>query len=166
MAEITFQGFPLHTTGDLPNVGAKAPDFNLVGVDLQPVNLTNFVGKKVILNIFPSVDTPTCSASVRRFNELAAGKADTVVLCISKDLPFAHGRFCGSNGIKDVVSLSAFNDDSFVANYPIDIIDGPTRGLLARAVVVLDSDHNIVHTQLVGELADEPDYDKALAALE
>ena len=163
MAEITLRGNPVHTVGELPAVGATAPAFALVGTDLGAVASAQFSGKPLLLNIFPSVDTPTCATSVRKFNERAAAQGLAVV-CVSKDLPFALGRFCGAEGIENVISASAFRD-SFGEDYGITIADGPMAGLLGRAVVVVGADGKVAYTELVGEIADEPDYDAALAAL-
>ncbi|MCV7028351.1 thiol peroxidase [Mycobacterium sherrisii] len=163
MAQITLRGNAINTVGELPAVGSKAPAFNLTGVDLAPVASDQFNGKSVLLNIFPSVDTPVCATSVRKFNERAAASGASVV-CVSKDLPFAQKRFCGAEGIENVTTASAFRD-SFGEDYGITIADGPMAGLLGRAVVVIGADGNIAYTQLVPEIAEEPDYDAALAAL-
>jgi thiol peroxidase len=164
MAQVTLRGNPFSTNGELPAVGSPAPDFTLTGGDLGDVTLGSLAGQKVILNIFPSIDTPTCATSVRTFNEKAAEREGTVVLCVSEDLPFAMGRFCGAEGIENVKVASAFRSD-FTESYGVKLEDGPLRGLSARAIVVLDENGNVAHTQLVGEIADEPDYDAALAAL-
>ena len=163
MAQITLRGNPINTVGELPAVGASAPAFNLVGTDLGAVSNEQFSGKSVLLNIFPSVDTPVCAASVRSFNERAAG-GGVSVLCVSKDLPFAQKRFCGAEGIENVTTASAFRD-SFGEDFGITIGDGPMAGLLARAVVVIGADGKVVYTELVPEIGTEPDYDAALAAL-
>ena len=163
MAQITMRGNPINTVGELPAVGSKAPAFNLTGADLGTVSSEQFSGKPVLLNIFPSVDTPVCATSVRTFNERAAGGGVSVV-CVSKDLPFAQKRFCGSEGVENVTTASAFRD-SFGEDYGVSITDGPMAGLLARAVVVIGPDGNVAYTQLVPEIAQEPDYDAALAAL-
>lgn len=165
MANISFRNEPTTTSGELPAVGDKLPSFELVGGDMNTVTDADFAGKRIVLNIFPSVDTGVCAQSVRRFNELAAGSENTVVLCVSKDLPFAQQRFCGAEGIENVVSASAFRS-TFGEDYGVIMEGSPIKGLLARSVVVTDADHNIVHTQLVGEIADEPDYEAAQAALE
>lgn len=165
MATTALRGTPVQTSGDLPKVGSTAPGFELVKQDLASVKLSDLAGKKVVLNIFPSIDTPTCAASVRKFNEKAAGKANTVVLCVSKDLPFASKRFCGAEGIENVVTASGFRDTAFEQAYGIQIADSALKGLMARSVVVLDESGKVVHTQLVSEIADEPDYDAALAKL-
>ncbi len=146
-------------------MGGAAPAFSLTGGDLADVSLSDYQGKKVVLNIFPSIDTPTCSASVRKFNSELAGHENTVVLCISRDLPFAHSRFCEAEGIKDVVPLSELRDRSFGRDYGVEITDGPLAGLLARAVVILDDAGKVAYTQLVDEISEAPDYEKALAAL-
>ena len=165
MAQVTLRGNPFNTSGELPAVGSPAPGFALVGSDLSEITADSLSGKKVVLNIFPSIDTPTCATSVRTFNERAAGRDDTVVLCVSEDLPFAAGRFCGAEGIENVKTGSAFRG-TFAEDYGVRLEDGPLAGLTARSVVVLDADGTVVHTQLVGEIADEPDYDAALAALD
>lgn len=164
MAEITFKGNPIHTVGELPAVGSKAPDFELTGTDLAPVALADYVGSKLVLNIFHSLDTGTCAKSVRAFNERAAGLEGTKVLCVSKDLPFALNRFCGAEGIDDVDVASDFRTD-FGRIYGVTYVDGPIRGLLARAVVVIDADGTVLYTEQVAETTQEPDYDAALAAL-
>lgn len=164
MAEIAFRGTPVQTSGELPAVGATAPSFTLVGNDLSDVTSSGLSGTRVVLNIFPSVDTGVCAASVRAFNERAAGLENTAVVCVSKDLPFAQARFCGAEGIENVTMGSAFRSD-FGADYGILQEDGPLAGLLARAVVVLDDDGSILYTQLVPEIGEEPDYDAAVAAL-
>jgi len=155
----------VHTSGELPAVGAKATDFNLVKGDLGTASLADFSGSRIILNIFPSVDTGTCAASVRQFNKLASELDNTKVLCISRDLPFAQNRFCGAEGLENVVNLSDFQEGDFGKNYGLLIQDGPLKGLLSRAVVVLNENQEIIHTQLVPEIKDEPDYDAALASL-
>ncbi|WP_329742432.1 thiol peroxidase [Dyella sp. A6] len=165
MSQVTLKGNPVQVDGQLPAKGAKAPAFSLVGKDLSDNTLASFAGKRKVLNIFPSVDTPTCAASVRHFNEKAAGLSDTVVLCISADLPFAQARFCGAEGLDDVVTLSTLRGREFLQDYGVAIASGPLAGLAARAVVVLDADDSVLHTELVGEIADEPNYDAALAAL-
>ena len=162
MAQITLRGNPINTVGDLPAVGSPAPAFSLTGTDLGAVSSDQFRGKTVLLNIFPSVDTPVCATSVRKFNEQASAKGVTVV-CVSKDLPFALSRFCGAEGIENVTSASAFRD-SFGEDYGLTIVDGPMAGLLGRAVVVIGADGKVVHAELVPEIAQEPDYDAALTA--
>ena len=164
MAEVTLGGNPVHTSGDLPAVGASAPDYSLVGADLSEYDGGEFAGKNVILNIFPSIDTPTCATSVRQFNQRAAGIDDTVVVCVSADLPFAMGRFCGAEGIENVKVGSTFRSD-FGSQYGVTLTDGKLQGVLARAVVVIGPDGRVKHTELVAEIAQEPDYDAALAAL-
>jgi thiol peroxidase len=165
MATVTLRGNPIHTPGELPAVGSRAPDFTVTGGDLSDVTLDSFAGKNLILNIYPSVDTPTCAASTRAFNEKAAGRDDTVVLCVSQDLPFAFSRFCGAEGIENVKTGSVFRS-TFLQDYGVELVDGPLRGLAARAVVVVDPDGKVKYTQLVPEIGQEPDYDSALAALE
>ncbi|BBX61649.1 putative thiol peroxidase [Mycobacterium saskatchewanense] len=157
------RGNPIKTVGELPSVGSTAPSFNLTGGDLGPVSSDQFSGKPVVLNIFPSVDTPVCATSVRKFNERAAGGGVSVV-CVSKDLPFAFSRFCGAEGIENVKTASAFRD-SFGEDYGVTIADGPMAGLLARAIVVIGADGKVTYTELVPEIAQEPDYDAALAAV-
>ncbi len=163
MAQITLRGNPVNTVGELPAVGSAAPAFTLTGSDLGPVSSEQFHGKPVLLNIFPSIDTPVCATSVRTFNERAAA-GDLSVLCVSNDLPFAQARFCGAEGIENVKSASAFRD-SFGQDYGITIADGPFAGLLGRAVVVIGADGSVAYSELVPEIANEPDYDAALAAL-
>ncbi|KPN19366.1 MULTISPECIES: thiol peroxidase [Arthrobacter] len=164
MATTAFKQSPVRTAGELPATGSSAPAFDLVGTDLAPVTAGDFAGRRVVLNIFPSVDTGVCAASVRRFNEIAAGLENTTVICVSKDLPFALGRFCGSEGIENVVAASAFRS-SFGEDFGLTQTEGPLAGLLARAVVVIDADGTVVHSQLVPEITTEPDYDAAVAAL-
>ena len=163
MAQITLRGNPINTVGELPAVGSPAPGFSLVGTDLGAVSNEQFSGKPVLLNIFPSVDTPVCATSVRTFNERAAGSGVSV-LCVSNDLPFAQKRFCGAEGIENVATASAFRDN-FGVDYGIALADGPMAGLLARAVVVIGADGNVAYTELVPEIAQEPNYDAALEAL-
>ncbi len=165
MATITFKGTEVHTAGSLPAVGSKAPDFNLTAGDLSTKSLGDYKGKKTILNIFPSIDTGTCAASVRAFNQKAAGLDNTVVLCISKDLPFAQGRFCAAEGISNVETLSEFKDSNFSDAYQLKFTDGPLEGLLSRSVVVIGEDGTVKYTEQVSETANEPNYDAALAAL-
>ena len=164
MATTAFKGTPVNTVGDLPAQGSKAPAFTLTGSDLSEVTPETAQGKRVVLNIFPSVDTGVCAASVRKFNELAAGLDNTAVVNVSADLPFALGRFCGAEGIKNALAASTFRDD-FGQQYGVTMTDGPLRGLLARSVVVLDADGTVLHSQLVDEITTEPDYDSAIAAL-
>lgn len=165
MAQTALRGNPINTAGDLPAVGSPAPAFTLTGDDLGSMSLSDFAGQRVVLNIFPSVDTPTCAQSVRTFNEQAASLENTTVLCVSADLPFAQKRFCGAEGIETVKNASTFKNPSFLNDYGVGMTDGPLEGLCARAVVVVDESGNVVHTQLVGEIADEPDYDAALGSL-
>jgi len=165
MASITLGGNPIHTTGELPNTGSKATDFKLVKNDLSVVSLADFAGSKLVLNIFPSVDTGTCAASVRKFNEKASQLENTKVLCISRDLPFAQKRFCGAEGLENVVNLSDFKDGNFGKEYGLEITDGPLAGLHSRVVVVIDENGTVTYTEQVSEIADEPNYDAALAAL-
>ncbi|OFT96789.1 MULTISPECIES: thiol peroxidase [Brevibacterium] len=164
MADITFQGDPITTVGNLPEKGAQAPAFTLVGTDLSDVELKNFAGKQLVINIFPSIDTGVCQASVRAFNEKAGGRDNTVVLNVSKDLPFAQERFCAAEGIDNVVSASAFRS-SFGEDYGVTMTAGPLEGLLSRAVVVVDADGSVVYTEQVPEIGQEPDYEAALGAL-
>jgi thiol peroxidase len=166
MAKVTLKGNPVNTVGNLPQVGSKAPDFKLVKTDLSEVSLNDHKGKKVVLNIFPSVDTSTCAASVRQFNTKAASADNTIILCVSADLPFAHSRFCGAEGISNVESLSNFRDNgSFGNNYGVTFVDGPLKGLTARAVVVIDENGIVKYTELVPEIVDEPNYESALKSL-
>lgn len=162
MAQITLKGNPVSTVGELPAVGQPAPDFTLVRTDLSEVSLSEFAGKHLVLNIFPSVDTPTCATSVRTFNARAGDRDNTVVLCVSADLPFAHQRFCGAEGLDHVMSASSFRAPEFGRDYGVAFADGPLVGLLSRAVVVVGPDGKVVHAQQVPEIADEPDYDAAL----
>ena len=165
MAQVTLKGNPIHTVGELPRVGAAAPNFTLTRKDLAEISLADFKGQRVVLNIFPSIDTPTCATSVRTFNAKASALTNTVVLCVSQDLPFAAGRFCGAEGLDNVIPASAFRNADFGQSYGVMLSDGPLRGLLARSVVVLDEAGKVVHTQLVPEIANEPDYAAALAVL-
>lgn len=164
MATTALKGNPVHTVGDLPTVGSQAPAYQLVGAGLSEVTNADQAGKRVVLNIFPSVDTGICAESVRRFNELAADLDNTVVLNVSADLPFAQARFCGAEGIDNVVVGSAFRSD-FGRDYGVTLVDGPMAGLLARSVIVLDTEGKVTYVQLVDEITTEPDYDAALAAL-
>lgn len=164
MANTAFKGNPVHLSGNLPSVGDKAPAFTVVGTDLADVNSADLVGKRVVLNIFPSVDTGVCAASEREFNKRAAGLDNTVVVSVSKDLPFALGRFCAAEGIANVTATSAFRS-SFSEDYGVRLLDSPLAGVLARAVVVIDTDGTVLYSQLVPEITTEPDYDAALAAL-
>ncbi len=165
MAKITLQGNTINTKGNLPEVGSKAPDFSLTGTDLSSSSLSDFGGKKLVLNIFPSLDTGICAASVRKFNEEAAGLENVEVLCISKDLPFAHGRFCETEGIDKVKNLSEFKDTNFGDAYNVTITDGPMEGLFSRAIVVVDEEGKVVYNEQVPEIVQEPDYSKALDAI-
>ena len=165
MANVLFKGTPAHTSGELPKVGSKAPDFKLTAGDLSEVSLANFKGKKKLLSIVHSLDTGVCAASTRRFNEFAKNRADVVVLVVSCDLPFAQGRFCTAEGIKNVVTLSMMRDRHFAKDYGVLMTDSPLAGLTARATLVLDENDKVLYTQLGPELTVEPDYDQALAAL-
>lgn len=164
MAEITLHGNTCHTSGSLPAQGSEAPDFNLANKDLADVSLEQFAGHKKVLSIVPSLDTPTCATSARKFNEHASALENVSVLVISADLPFAQSRFCGAEGLENVHTLSTFRSH-FADDYGIRITDGPLAGLTGRAVIVLDEDNKVVHSQLIGEIADEPDYQAALNAL-
>ena len=165
MTTVTLKGNAFHTNGDLPAVGSQAPDFHLTGGDLADVTLATYAGKKKLLNIVPSLDTPVCAISTRKFNEHAKAHPDTVILIISADLPFAQGRFCTGEKLENVVPLSMMRSRNFAKDYGILIQDGPLAGITARAVVVLDANNRILHAQLVPEIAQEPDYEAALAAL-
>lgn len=165
MAKITLQGNPLETLGALPNTNQKAPDFALTAGDLSVKSLTDFSGSRLILNIFPSVDTGTCATSVREFNKKAAALDNTKVLCISRDLPFAQSRFCGAEGIENVLMLSDFNEGQFGKDYGLEINDGPLKGLHSRCIVVIDENGTVTYTEQVPEIADEPNYEAALQAL-
>lgn len=165
MALISLKGHTIHTSGNLPGVGINAPDFLLTGSDLSDVSLDQFKGKRVVLNIFPSLDTPVCAASVRKFNKEVSQLPDTVLLSVSADLPFAHARFCETNNITNVVNASVFRSPDFAREYGVGIVDGPLRGLLARAVLVLDEKQQVLYRELVPEITQEPDYDKALKVL-
>ncbi|MEY4011514.1 MAG: hypothetical protein RIT22_638 [Bacteroidota bacterium] len=165
MSTITLGGNPVHTSGELPKIGTQLADFKLVKNDLSIATLADFSGKRAVLNIFPSIDTGTCAASVRKFNETAANLNNTVVLCISRDLPFAQKRFCGAEGIENVVNLSDFQNGSFGKTNGLEITDGVLTGLHSRAVIVIDEKGTILHTEQVQEIADEPNYEAALAVL-
>ena len=165
MATITLKGNAIETVGDLPLAGTAAPSFSLVKTDLSECGLQDFAGQTVILNIFPSIDTPTCAKSVRTFNEKAAQRENTVVLCVSADLPFAHTRFCEVEGLKDVIPVSTFRSPEFGGDYGVTIMTGPLQGLLSRAIVVIDGSGKVKYTEQVPEIAQEPDYDAALASL-
>ncbi|MCD8393487.1 MAG: thiol peroxidase [Bacteroidales bacterium] len=165
METIYFKCQPCHTYGTIPRVGEKAPCFTLVTPELKEVHCSDYRGKRVVMNIFPSLDTPVCAASVRRFNKEAAGLDNTQVLCISMDLPFASGRFCTAEGIEDVTVASAFRSPMFAQKYGLQIVDGPLAGLLARAVIVLDEDRNVIYSDLVEEITHEPHYDEVIDVL-
>lgn len=165
MAQVTFKGDPVEVGGTLPQVGQTAPAFTLVATDLSEKSLSDFAGKRKVLNIFPSIDTGVCSKSVREFNERATGLDNTVVLCISADLPFALARFCGAEGIENVTSLSTFRCKNFKQDYGTEIQSSPLKGLNARAVVVLDENDQVLHSELVPEIGEEPNYNAALAVL-
>jgi len=165
MAQISFKGNPIHTAGNLPKVGDHAPDFKLTRDDLSDASLTDFKGKRVVLNIFPSIDTPVCATSVRKFNEQAGKLKNTAVLCISKDLPFAQKRFCASEDLSNVINASEYRNTGFSDAYNVRIVDGPLAGLFSRAVVVLDEKGKVIYTEQVPEITQEPDYSKALSAL-
>ncbi|MBW6521193.1 MAG: thiol peroxidase [Desulfoarculaceae bacterium] len=165
MAQISLHGSPIQTVGNLPAVKTQAPLFTLTKTDLSDSTLQEYAGKTVVLNIFPSIDTPVCAASVRRFNKEAGELADTVVLCVSADLPFAHQRFCEGEGLKDVIPLSCFRSPDFGKDYGVTIISQPLAGLLSRAIVVIDPAGKVVYTEQVPEIGQEPDYEKALGFL-
>ncbi|WP_037587113.1 thiol peroxidase [Stenoxybacter acetivorans] len=165
MSEVTLSGSLVHVGGIFPQKGTQAVDFQLTAVDLSEVDLTTYAGKRKVLNIFPSVDTGVCATSVRRFNAEAAALVNTVVLCVSADLPFAQARFCGAEGLENVVMLSVFRSPNFKDAYGVAIQDSPLAGLCARAVVVLDENNVVLHSELVSEIKNEPDYAKALAVL-
>ena len=165
MATITLGGNPINTNGTLPQIGSKAIDFKLIKTDLSTATLADFSGSKLVLNIFPSIDTGTCATSVRKFNEKASAMNNTKVLCISRDLPFAQKRFCATEGLENVINLSDFNTGSFGKNYGLEINEGVLAGLHSRVIIVIDENGVITHTEQVGEIADEPNYDAALAAL-
>jgi thioredoxin-dependent peroxiredoxin len=165
MAQVTFKGKPVNTAGSLPGIGMAAPDFKIVKTDLSLLSLSEFKGKKAVLNIFPSIDTGVCATSVRKFNSEADKLSNTVVLCISRDLPFAQKRFCGAEGLNNVIMGSEYRDSSFSDAYGVRIADGPMSGLLSRAIVVIDEAGKIIYTEQVPDIAQEPDYAKALAAV-
>ncbi|WP_396160612.1 thiol peroxidase [Flavobacterium sp.] len=164
MSTVTLGGNPVNTNAALPAIGSAAPQFQLVGNDLSEISLQDFKGQRVILNIFPSIDTPTCATSVRTFNKMANDLTNTKVLCISKDLPFAQKRFCGSEGLENVVNLSDFRDGSFGTDYGVTLIDSVLKGLHARAIVVIDETGKVAYSELVSEIANEPNYEAALNA--
>lgn len=165
MATITLGGNPIHTVGTLPQVGNKLADFKLLKNDLSVATLADFAGKKLVLNIFPSIDTGTCATSVRKFNESASTLENTLVLCISRDLPFAQKRFCGAEGLENVINLSDFQEGHFGKTNGLEIVDGPLAGLHSRVIIVVNENGVITHTEQVNEIADEPNYEAALAAL-
>lgn len=165
MANITHRGNPVHTIGDLPAVGAPAPDFRLTDADLKDVSLADFRGRKKLLNIFPSIDTPTCAMSTRKFNEYAAKHPDAMIIMVSADLPFAQQHFCSVENTHNVKTLSMMRDRSFAKDYGVLLLDGLYRGITARAIIVIDENDKVVYTELVPEIRQEPDYEKALAAL-
>lgn len=162
---VTLQGNPFKVDGDLPQAGAQAPDFKLTSGDLADVSLANYAGKRKVMNIFPSIDTPTCAASTRRFNEAASTLSNTVVLCVSADLPFAAKRFCGAEGLNNVAHLSTYRHPEFMKAWGVAMAEGPLVGLTSRAVVVLDENNKVLHSQMVPEIANEPDYAAALKVL-
>lgn len=165
MANILFNGSAVKTSGTLPEVGSMAPDFTVTKNDLSDLKLSELRGKRVVLNIFPSLDTGVCAQSVRQFNKMASEMDNTVVLCVSADLPFAQSRFCGAEGLDNVIPVSTFREDSFESSYGVMMIDGPLKGLLSRAVVVLDENGNVLHTEQVDDITHEPNYDAAKAVL-
>ena len=165
MAKITLQGNEINTNGELPAVGSQAPDFKLVNAELNDVSLADYAGKKKLLNIVPSLDTPVCGTSTKKFNEYSKQHDDTVMLVIAADLPFAMSRFCGAENVENVYALSLMRSKSFAKDYGVLITDGPLEGITARAVVVLDESDKVVYAELVPEIAQEPDYDAAIAAL-
>jgi thioredoxin-dependent peroxiredoxin len=165
MAQVTFNGSPVRTAGELPRVGSVVPNFKVTQSDLSDTSLGDYKGKRIVLNIFPSIDTPVCAMSVRRFNEEAGKLQNTVVLCVSRDLPFAHSRFCAAEGLKNVVTASEYKNMSFGEALGVRIVDGPLEGLFLRAVVVLDEAGKVIYTEQVPDIAQEPAYDRALAAL-
>lgn len=159
MASVTFKGSPVKINANLPEVGSQAPDFKLVGSGLNEINLSDYKGKKVVLNIFPSIDTGICAASVRNFNKWASQNENTVVICVSKDLPFAQGRFCGAEGLENVITASDFRYNNFATDYGVLMLDGPLAGLMARSVVAIDENGNVAYNQLVPEIVEEPSYE-------
>lgn len=165
MATVTLQGNPIHTLGDLPKVGEQAPNFSLAKLDLSNATLEDYKGQKVVLNIFHSLDTGTCAASVREFNKVASQLDNTKVLCISKDLPFAMGRFCGAEGIENIEMLSGFRNNSFGKDYNLLYTDGPLEGLLSRSIILLDENGKVLYTEQVQEVVEEPNYENALKVL-
>jgi thiol peroxidase len=165
MSTVTLKGNNINTSGNLPKIGSQAPEFELVKTDLSIASLSDYKGKSIVLNIFPSIDTGTCAQSVRQFNKELNNIENVVVLCISRDLPFAQARFCGAEGLENVINLSDFRDNSFGKTYGLDFIDGPLQGLHSRAIVVIDQNGKITHTEQVQEIVDEPNYKEALAKL-
>lgn len=165
MATVTLGGNAIHTSGELPKIGSKSPDFKLVNTDLGIISLADLSGSKIVLNIFPSVDTGTCAASVRTFNEKASKLENTKVVCISRDLPFAQKRFCGAEGLENVINLSDFKTGSFGKDFGLEIVDGPLAGLHSRVVIILDENGKVTYSEQVHEIADEPNYEAALASL-
>lgn len=165
METVFFQETPCHTYGTLPTVGTKAPDFHVVNADLQTVSLADYAGKRLVLNVFPSLDTPVCAMSVRRFNSEASKLDNVKILCVSMDLPFAQKRFCTAEGIDNLEVASAFRSADFVQNYGLKLVDGPLEGLLARAVLIVDENGNVIFRDLVDEITHEPDYEAALSVL-
>lgn len=165
MATITLGGNPIHTNGELPKIGSKAITFTLVKTDLGNASLADFTGSRIVLNIFPSIDTGTCATSVRKFNEKASSLTNTKVICISRDLPFAQKRFCGAEGLENVINLSDFKEGSFGKNYGLEITDGPLAGLHSRVIIVIDENGSILYTEQVSEIANEPNYEAALSVL-
>ncbi|MDR2696857.1 MAG: thiol peroxidase [Holophagales bacterium] len=165
MAQVTLKGNPFNTSGSLPAVGSDIPAFTLVKADLDEINQADIVGQKTVFNIFPSIDTPTCAASVRAFNAKASQAKGAKVLCVSQDLPFAAARFCAAEGLRDVITASAFRNPEFGKTFGVTLVDGPLKGLLSRSVIVADAEGKVLYTQLVPEISDEPDYEAALKAL-
>lgn len=165
METVYFKGAPCHTCGNIPAIGTKGYCYTFVTPELKEINCADFRGRRVVLNIFPSLDTPVCAASVRRFNAEASKLKNTTVLCVSMDLPFAAGRFCSAEGLKDVIPASAFRFPMFAENYGVELVDGPLAGLLTRAVIILDEDRKVIYSELVNEITEEPHYDEALNVL-
>jgi thiol peroxidase len=165
MSQVTLEGNPVELIGDLPAIGSTAPDFMLTAGNLSDASLSNYAGKKIVLNIVPSLDTPTCAASARKFNQEISERGDSVCLVVSADLPFAQGRFCTTEGLENIVPLSMMRNKNFAKDYGVLITGGPLEGLAARAIVVIDTQGKVSYTQLVPEIVDEPDYDAALKAL-
>ncbi len=165
MATITLQGNPVNVSGSLPAIGTKAPAFSVTGADLSPITLDKFIGKKLIINIFPSIDTGTCAAATRQFNTMINDRDDVAALCVSQDLPFAASRFCGAEGLDKVITASTFRSPEFLSDYGVKITDSPMAGLCARSVVVLNEQGEVIYTQLVSEVSNEPDYDSVLNAI-